>query len=329
MNKTYLCITALVLVLGLCVGYYLGGVSGSDHKHRNTDKRMSSYLNGKLTNQLLECIEPEEGLTIGERASIERNVSAYLDTSIKQGIVTEAAIYFRDLNNGPWFGINERVPFTPGSLLKLPLAMTLYRTRVKKFDATYFDQKIEYTGRVQSPAEEAEFGSDAQLPTGVYSVRDLVSRMLKDSSNDAAEVLVEFIGVDALQEIYTDFGIEKPEPGKDYLIDVKLYGAFFRVLFNASYAGANGSEEILSMLTQASFRDGLVAGVPSDVKVAHKFGTRVVGTGPGSRQLHDCGIVYAPKAPYVLCIMTRGNETKNLEYFIAQVSKRVYDGVTN
>ncbi len=76
-------------------------------------------------------------------------------------------------------------------------------------------------------------------------------------------------------------------------------------------------------IADATLKDRIIV----DFGVAHKFGTRVAD-GPGGRQLHDCGIVYAPKTPYILCVMSRGNSSQNLSHFIAQVSKRVYEGVT-
>jgi hypothetical protein len=41
-------------------------------------------------------------------------------------------------------------------------------------------------------------------------------------------------------------------------------------------------------------------------------------------ELHDCGIVYAPKN-YFLCVMTDGNDLAKLEKMIRDVSKTVYN----
>jgi hypothetical protein len=61
----------------------------------------------------------------------------------------------------------------------------------------------------------------------------------------------------------------------------------------------------------------------ANIPVAHKFGERT-GFAGGVKQLHDCGIVYYPKNPYLLCIMTRGTDFTKLESTIAAVSKMVY-----
>lgn len=322
--KTNTLVLILVGVVSLGAGYLLGEYTHNHPYKKMGEQRVATFLNGQLTNPLLECKEDSEELSVGERAKIEESVRAFVESAKKQGMVTDAAVYFRDLNNGPWFGIDERKHYTPGSLLKLPIAMSYYWGAQREYDL--LDTKIDYEGRDTVLAVENSYDSDTPLPPGVYSIQDLIGRMLRDSNNDAAQLLAQYAGVEEVQRIYKDFGIEPPDFGSDYEIDVKTFGAFFRVLYNASYVGQPSSEAILATLTQSTFRDGLVAGVPEGIKVAHKFGTRVVD-GPGGRQLHDCGIVYAPKAPYILCVMSRGNSSQNLSYFIAQVSKRVYDGV--
>ena len=47
------------------------------------------------------------------------------------------------------------------------------------------------------------------------------------------------------------------------------------------------------------------------------------------RQLHDCGIIYYPNNTYLLCIMTRGKDFKQLESVIAGISKTVYEVVAS
>ena len=312
-------IVAILFVVALFVGYSVGVYAPRAHDSRS-DRRIATHVDGSLTSPLLECTEGEESLSIGDRVSLERQVVSYVDTAVSQNKVSEVAIYFRDLNNGPWFGINERMPFTPGSLLKLPLAMSLYHVQMENPDTVLLTQEIEYSGGPPRAAVESEFGSDTPLALGVYTVGDLIGIMLKESNNDAALVLAQYAGTDVIQSVYTDLGIEKPELGADYETSVKLYGAFFRVLYNASYAGTEGSEKLLSMLTQSSFRDGLVAGVPAGIQIAHKFGTR-------STEFPDCGIVYTQKTPYILCIMTRGDDFEKLVQFIAEVSRLVYTEV--
>ncbi len=36
-------------------------------------------------------------------------------------------IYVRNLNNGPWFGINEDEKYSPASLMKVPILITFLK----------------------------------------------------------------------------------------------------------------------------------------------------------------------------------------------------------
>jgi hypothetical protein len=82
----------------------------------------------------------------------------------------------------------------------------------------------------------------------------------------------------------------------------------------------------LELLSRSAFTDALVAGVPKGTKVAHKFGIRDVPN-EDVKQFHDCDIVYYPKRPYLLCVMTRGSQTESGVMFIREVSRRVYQQV--
>ncbi|MES2965841.1 MAG: serine hydrolase, partial [Bdellovibrionota bacterium] len=106
---------------------------------------------------------------------------------------------------------------------------------------------------------------------------------------------------------------------------VSSYSSIFRILFNATYLDAKHSSMALDLLTRSKFMKGLRAGLPTDIKIAHKFGERGFGD---DFQLHDCGIVYVPKTPYLLCVMTRGKAFDDLSEAIRNISDVVYRNVS-
>jgi hypothetical protein len=131
-----------------------------------------------------------------------------------------------------------------------------------------------------------------------------------------------------IRRLYRLLGVDEGVlNGPGATLSVKQYAAFFRILFNSSYIDHERSERLLSVLSQVDFKNGLVAGLPSGVPVAHKFGES--GYLEGEHQIHDCGIVYAPGRPYLLCVMTRGSDIASLETSIADLSRFVYDTVTS
>jgi beta-lactamase class A len=280
----------------------------------------------QFINPLLDFDLPQN--TFVELKPFKDKIENFTNTaSTSSSHIDFAAVYFRDLNNGPWFGVGENASFSPASLLKVPLMMAYYK--ISESEPGVLQKQIPVTTQDIVPIvpNQQTIVPSVRLEIGKsYSVDELINRMIIYSDNDAAQLLIENIDPGKLVKIYTDFGIELPdaEPSGTQ-VDVKTYAGFFRILFNASYLNRDNSEKALKLLSQVEFKDGLVAGVPGNILTAHKFGERI-GDG-NQQQLHDCGIVYYPGHPYLLCVMTRGNSALELEKFIQDTSRLVFEEI--
>lgn len=146
--------------------------------------------------------------------------------------------------------------------------------------------------------------------------------MIVYSDNKAANALLNHIEASSLDSVYQNLGIEVPDIDEnENFMSVRDYASFFRILYNASYLNHAMPEKALGILTKSQFNLGLTAGVPPQIEVAHKFGERVLLDG---RQLHDCGVVYKIDKPYLLCIMTRGNNFIGMSETIKAISETAY-----
>ncbi len=161
-----------------------------------------------------------------------------------------------------------------------------------------------------------------------YTLRELLRYSIVYSDNDATALLAMQVGQKYALEVFKDFGIEVPSDNQDYLMRVRTYASFFRVLYNASYISKRHSEEALTLLSEVDFKEGLVAPIPDDIVVAHKFGERESPTLVDHMQIHDCGIVYT-KSPYLLCIMAQGTSAKDMLSTISSISKTVYNEISD
>lgn len=275
--------------------------------------------NFKYINPLLEC-ESDEGFEKEKRPSKEK-IEEIVSTSIEKGKAEHVSVYFRDLNNGPWFGINEREVFSPASLFKVPIMMTLYS--IAEDDEEILKKEVEYKGDEDFVLIPQNYKPDIALEKGKkYSLEELAKRMIVYSDNLALYELVYAFDEKAVKELknlHSFLGIKSGE--EQETVSIKNYASFFRVLFNASYLNMEYSEKALELLAQVPFENGLRAGVPSDITIAHKFGERK----NGAKQLHDCGIIYYPNRPYLLCVMTRGSNFSSLEETIGEISKAVFE----
>ncbi len=256
-------------------------------------------------------------------ANLKEAYRSAVEASTKSGDITTAGIYFRELHDGGVASENPSAKFVPRSLLKVPLVMAIL-DQVEE-DRLSLPPLIKFGGGANEDVVQ-DYQPHEKLVVGqTYTPEELMRYTLEYSENNAALLLSQLIGLDAVRETYTELGIEAPS-SETYTMSVQTYASFFRILFNASYLSPQHSEQILAYLTDTDFNRGIVAGVPSDVTIAHKFGE--LETPEGIRQLHDCGIVYAPQNPYVLCVMTQGKDFKKLERFLQSVSRLTYTQVT-
>lgn len=308
----------------LAAGYILGelieiGITKPIANEKEQELRISGY---KYVNPLLECnidgyqSEPN----VAKFAKMKTDIVKRIENDSNRDV----AVYFRDLSNGPWLGLNEKEFFTPASLLKVPLMITLFKQ--KEIQPTLFDKKIAYKKQVVLPQDidgEYDFVNGKE-----YTIKDLIKIMIVYSNNEATEILLSEIDAGILKKVYSDFNL--PMPGSDNktedFMTVRQYASFFRILYNASYLSAKDSEEALSIMSKSTFKNGLVAGLPAEVEVVHKFGERkYLLDGKETNQLHDCGVVYAKDKNYIMCVMTRGYDFSTMEKTIKDISGIVYD----
>ena len=321
MDKKFF-IYPVVFLVGAIAGHYIlpetllpKGVSDTDIQQSNNKY---TYIN-----PLLFCSDQAlSNYTNKVPISIEDKLDTYLDGQKAQGNLTEASVYYKDLNDGPWVLINGDMRTVPASLLKVPVALTIFK-HVEE-DTTFLDKKLV----LQTPDDvnKAQYFKPAQtIAANVpYSVKDLVAYMLESSDNGALYVLGASLPEQEFADAYSDLGIDVPtEIAPGYTMNVRTYASFFRVLFNASYLSRDNSEYVLSLLAQSKFPQGLEAGVPKNIKIAHKFGEFMVSA--DDLRLHDCGIIYRKSDPYILCMMTRGKNFDKLASIIADTSKIVYE----
>lgn len=267
--------------------------------------------------------EPNVAPKKREYVELRNDLITYIDSEKEAGRLTEGAIFFRDLQNGPIISINSQDYFIPASLLKLPLMVTYLKKA--ETDPNVLTAKLKVEGDLQTfdqnirPGQSAEIGKE-------YTREELLTLLIAQSDNVSWKVLLGDLRKNYSEEDFvgtlSDLGIVDPRKQDDQqYITVQNYASIYRILYNSSYLNADMSNKALGILSKSEFKDGIVAGVPSNVQVAHKFGEQKNGN---EQQLHDCGLVYYPPSPYTICVMTKGTNINNLEAVIQKVSKDVY-----
>lgn len=293
----------------------------------HAERRVSREVHAgqwQLINPLISCANLPDGISPKE-APLEKQVRKVIAEHNVKNPIDEISVFYRDLNNGPTMEIDSDRQFIAASLMKVPVAI-MYLRKAEQ-NPQIMQQQFEFHPGYAMPDHVQTVDPPPPLVVGnKYTVEDLMSRMLILSDNSSAAVLInESRDVDIVKTLQ-DMGIPMTiVAGSDASIAVEDYASMFRILYNATYLDKASSNYLLDVLTRSAHRGGLREGVDPKVRIASKFGEYRIGT---VQQYHECGIVYYPERPYILCVMTRGGEVKDLFSAIKSVSSAVFEFVS-
>lgn len=313
----------LLLVLALILfgaGWYAHSWHLGHADHRQA--RRIGVPGFRFTSPLLD-VELPEGLSIGhEPIPFKHKVVSLVRQKIDSGKAREIAVYYRDLHDGPWFGINEDAIFNPASMMKVPV-MIAWLKRAEK-DPQVLRRTFVYSGKENMSALQDILPSHTLEAGKRYAVDKLLRIMMNYSDNNATAVLFNGLEPAELNEVLEGMDVNNSVIDNTNAITVHGYSGFFRILYNASFLSREMSEKALALLSLQDFPKGILAGVPPGTTVSAKFGEYVQGE---VKQLHEFGIVYHRAHPYILGIMTRGDDFAEQKDILAAISRMIYEEV--
>lgn len=324
----YFLITIVFLVIGFFVGisfeknklssFYLGYINPI----RESD---SSY---KFIKPLLAYKIPPATYE-KEFQEFYNNLLQFEEKQKNAGNITDLSVFLSELDQGRWIGVNENDKFTPASLMKVIIMIAYFKKSEQ--DINLLGKKLVYSKVIDDLTQSSPFDDSSELKIGKsYSVDELIRNVIVNSDNGAKTLLLTSIDDASIDEVYKILSVPN-DTNSEYTISPRDYSLFFRILYSATYLNKELSEKALTLLSETNFKDGLVAGVPNKITVAHKFGEHVItgGIQVTGIELHDCGIIYYQPSPYFLCVMTRGLDLEKLKTVIAGISNLVYKEISS
>ncbi len=280
----------------------------------------------KFIDPLLAYIIPSAVQENGLQA-LKGKIADIINNEKKNNDISGASVFLAELNRGRWIGVDENVKYSPASMLKVVIMVAYFKEKENRPDI--FKEKLTYTADVDSFFKKDPLRAGSLLEVGKsYTVEELINKLIIDSDNGAEVLLRNYISQSSLDNIFNVLNIENPTKSDGvFVISPRAYSLFFRILYSATYLWKSDSEKVLKILSKTIFKDGIVAGLPDDEVVAHKFGeyVNVEDNQIKDIELHDCGIVYQGNSPYFLCVMTRGNNIQKLSSTIKDISSIVYE----
>jgi beta-lactamase class A len=248
--------------------------------------------------------------TKGHEKPFPESVLAFLTSRNVHG---RYSVYLEDLTTGDWWGINESQAYNPWSLLKVPVLVDVLR-KVEMGQVSPEDTIPLVSTNIQNNPANGE----------PQSIKALAEKMIELSDDQASITLGKLIPWTEFQESLQAMGLPRSLPNEPMdrvpIISPKQYANLLRSLYYSSYLKKPLSELVLSLLSSTKYDNQIRAGIPADVSVAHK-----VGFDSGTGEFHDCGIVYLPGRPYMLCLMSTNNTYEESNYVISMISKEIYE----
>ncbi len=254
----------------------------------------------------------------------------------------DVAVAFQTVDGKATLLLNADTAFHAASTMKVAVMIELFRQAAA--GRLSLDEALPVRNEFHSIADGSVYtldvkdDSDEEVYKAVgrtMTLRELCEAMITVSSNLAANLLIERLGVGNIQSTVTKLGAD----GMKVLRGVEDQKAFEKGLNNTTTArallvlleriakgtavGTKADGEMAEILKrQRELPDGIRAGVPPDVAVGHKTGN-ITGI------LHDAAIVYGPR-PYVLVVLVRGpGDDKRTAALMASISKEVWTYVRN
>jgi len=227
------------------------------------------------------------------------------------------SLYFQYLPTGTTVQTANDQQEVAASLMKLPTAMDAYRA-VEMHKAN-----LDTVITLQPSMLDSDFGTLYQKGAGYkLTLREAIRIMLEQSDNTALNAVLSVTGgaVPAAANSLNAVDVSYVQNSDQSVsISARSYSSLLSCLYFSCYNTYQDSQAILDQLAHSNFNDGLVAGIDDkSIRVAHKIGVY------NNANQSDCGIVYVPQRPYLVCIMLNGPDNATTQGHIADLSKIIY-----
>ena len=257
-----------------------------------------------------------------------------------EGKARAIAVAVHDLESGLRFSLRGERWFHAASTIKVAVLLAIFRAADE--GRLHLDDSLHVRNRFISAANGSPFrlnsGSDAmpelyQTIGRTAKIFALAEGLIAASSNLAANLLLDFVGVEYARKVLRDAqvdGVELRRAVEDHAahergINNEVTADGLVSLLSAvrgDFLSNESKEQAIRILLEQRFNSMLPARLPAHATVAHK-------TGEISTACHDMGIVYLPeREPYLAVILTEFDpEHAGRREIVAAISEAIYRSV--
>ena len=248
----------------------------------------------------------------------------------------DVAVYFKTLDGKSDWTFHPDESFHAASTMKVPVMIELFHQvklgKVKLDDAipvkNEFHSIVDGSVYTLSAADDSEadlYKADGQTRT----LSELCELMITVSSNFATNLLIEKLGVQNIRATVHELGADGMkvlrgvednkafQKGLNNTTTARGLGVLLQTIAEGKAVDAASSRQMIAILQRQKFNEGIPAGLPAGIAVAHK-------TGEITKIHHDAAIVFA-KRPFILVILVRGlADKKDSAALMAEITGKLF-----
>src|SRR5438552_11004010 len=247
------------------------------------------------------------------------------------------AVAAHDFESGLGFSVCGDRWFHAASTIKVAVLLAVFRAADE--GRVRLDDSLHVRNRFFSAANGSLFrvSQDRDATPELYAaigrtakISALAHAMICGSSNLAANLLLDFLGVEYARTVLREAQVD----GVELRRGVEDHGAHGRAINNEAtpdgllsllsairgdFLTPESKREVIRILLEQRFNSMIPAGLPPHATVAHK-------TGEISTACHDIGLVYLPeREPYIAAILTESDSVgAGRRETVAAISEAIY-----
>jgi len=215
--------------------------------------------------------------------------------------------------------------FSSASLIKVPILFAVLN---------YIEKEHKSLNQIMniSPENRVDFSVLSELQTEQCSLYELSVWMIIASDNTATNELIDFIGIEKMNEYFSYIGLTQTsiqrkmmdfvqmEKGFDNVTTARDMALLFTKIYRQELVTKKYSQLAIDILSRQRDHEALKRFIADDVTIAHK-------TGSLETVEHDVGIIYSAKQDYIIGVFITNlyNNNNEAKKTIGKVSKIIYE----
>ena len=235
------------------------------------------------------------------------------------------SLYYRPLEGGCGLHHNENEPLIAASVIKIPIMVEAFR----RFEEGSLNPQDVHV--LKEEEKMPSCGALNRMHAGLeISLRDLVDLMIVLSDNTATNILIDLLGIDAVNATMRSYGLTKSTlrrklfdaagaaAGLQNHVTAREMGMLLEKMYAGELVSEKASAEMIEILKNQKLNGKMPFFLkPRGIVSAHK-------TGEDTGITHDVGIVFTRK-PFVMCMLSNETEVPVFERLIQDIARDLAD----